>query len=705
MIAGALRAAAAGLMGWAAWNGALLPASASAAETTNEASALVAKGKELGRYPRNFGIPVLQYRPGKTDAERRANQEAAGAAFEAALAIEPNNLEAKLYLADCLLFDVKEGEKADVSRPRDLLQDVALGTTNLEWIGQSAYRLAKTYFDKDDRRAVEILRAFADKAGPKHKFRLLEGALEPLKRLRQNDRVTEEEGLETFRACLVAECEEVMHASRTGQFVHFSGSKLNNTYTLLQRLLQFDKRGAEIYLEKFLPTVAEKYPGLAPHLWAAFVTWQSYEKVPQIAPSTISQLRIALKVWKKTPEKIVFADKLRQEFLGDLGAVFDFASLMQTLDNPENVPNEPSGPSVPARREIPRITVTTANTPLFFNLDKPLLSFCDFFVFAQDDDVLWMNDGILPVRYDKRSGKTTELKWPQQFNRPIRAIAVGSDTVWFGTAGNGLAAYTKKDGTLKCYGTNDGLLFSHISALSIDGNKLWIGYGTREVGGVGFLDLRTQKITSYPAPASSFIANRPGIESQELLPPRNAVSSLVMASTTDLWVAVPSVGLKHFRTGVEKWETVMPSFRPEALYSINASSNWLVYGGIGHHGGLVTVNMVTGVHRQIDGISDFLKSELDSPTMPNKVVYSTFIDGDSLWIGGLGYIAVVDLPSGQVKRIADLDDQSLKVRSICADRSSIWITCGRSLYQVPKKRAWIVKPGSEARRKSAEEEG
>ncbi|OGF52674.1 MAG: hypothetical protein A2044_02605 [Candidatus Firestonebacteria bacterium GWA2_43_8] len=59
-------------------------------------------------------------------------------------------------------------------------------------------------------------------------------------------------------------------------------------------------------------------------------------------------------------------------------------------------------------------------------------------------------------------------------NNSIKAIAVDSDNVWFGTK-NGLSRMLKKSGVFKSFSTSDGLPSNDITTLAIANSNIWIG--------------------------------------------------------------------------------------------------------------------------------------------------------------------------------------------------------------------------------------
>jgi len=69
---------------------------------------------------------------------------------------------------------------------------------------------------------------------------------------------------------------------------------------------------------------------------------------------------------------------------------------------------------------------------------------------------------------------------------------------------------------------------------------------------------------------------------------------------------------------------------------------------------------------------------------PSMVATSLAIDGEKLWVGGRGYVAVVDLSSRQVEKLCMLKDGQAYVRSLQIHGDIVWMAAGNKLYRLPK---------------------
>src|SRR5206468_9217866 len=110
------------------------------------------------------------------------------------------------------------------------------------------------------------------------------------------------------------------------------------------------------------------------------------------------------------------------------------------------------------------------------------------FVFACDGEQIWLGDGLVPFVWNKSGGKLSEIEPPDGIERDITCIAPGKSSVWFGTAGSGLVEFEKVGKRTRLY--QEGLLLPNIISLMLTEERLWLGYGKGEDGGIGYLDLQ-----------------------------------------------------------------------------------------------------------------------------------------------------------------------------------------------------------------------
>src|SRR5207247_310019 len=126
--------------------------------------------------------------------------------------------------------------------------------------------------------------------------------------------------------------------------------------------------------------------------------------------------------------------------------------------------------------------------PVAFALGEPVLTLGRSTVFACDGDQIWLTDGYAPFVYNQRDQTLTDLDWPTNIEQQVTCIRVEKNTVWWGTRGSGLVEMDKQTKRCRVYQEVDGLLLPHISALAATKERLWIGYGRKDLGGVGYLD-------------------------------------------------------------------------------------------------------------------------------------------------------------------------------------------------------------------------
>ena len=68
--------------------------------------------------------------------------------------------------------------------------------------------------------------------------------------------------------------------------------------------------------------------------------------------------------------------------------------------------------------------------------------------------------------------------------------------------------------------------------------------------------------------------------------------------------------------------------------------------------------------------------------LPNNNIKSVALDGSKAWIGGKGYLALMDLTVPRVQRLARLGDK--RIIGLQIQDNNVWFAADRSLYRVPR---------------------
>jgi hypothetical protein len=362
--------------------------------------------------------------------------------------------------------------------------------------------------------------------------------------------------------------------------------------------------------------------------------------------------------------------------------------------------------------------------PREFQLGEPCLHFHDPKrysrtwganpVIAAAPDGLWIgiNDHLMCLDFDLHTNFVVQM--PSGIMSPFSAIYVESSKIWLGTAGSGLIEFdkaTKKTGHVT---EEDGLLMNHVSALRAIGDTLWIGYGNGSGGGLGKLDLKTRNCTSFTASLST--------DSLGIKPPRSPVTEIrpdrdgniwFMAQSTPMryriaenvwealpnenggWVscyeldgeqlikalrltqveltieAKPKPGMTNTAQKTTRLLSVEEAAQLEALLRTNGSGQRIS----GSRGGSLPDRGAFAVRALRDGSERRLLDTEALPSFPTTVTLA----GHDLWVGGQGFVALVDLDANKIKKLAYLPTAS--VDQIQLGGGCLWVQCDKHIYR------------------------
>jgi hypothetical protein len=216
----------------------------------------------------------------------------------------------------------------------------------------------------------------------------------------------------------------------------------------------------------------------------------------------------------------------------------------------------------------------------------------------------------------------------------------------------------------------DGLLMNEISSLCLHDKTLWIGFGREGGGGLGKLDLATGKISSFTPALSADPLSAARSEDRDG-PPRHSVYSLTMGPADELWMVIRSRGLSRYRLAQNSWDTPSGDLNcfgiigKEMIGAFALSSSNFTYR--------------TELRRRplSDGSWENLGGDAYLPADARLLV----LNGLDLWLGGLGYIAVYDLPNRKVRKICNIPAQG--VDQIEFGGGYLWVKFDRHLYRAP----------------------
>ena len=335
-------------------------------------------------------------------------------------------------------------------------------------------------------------------------------------------------------------------------------------------------------------------------------------------------------------------------------------------------------------------------SPAQFSLNKAVLRLGKEFVFVCDGDQIWLGDGVLPFVCDKSGGNLIEIEVPEGIERNISCIAPGKTSVWFGTAGSGLVKLEKVSKKTTLY--HEGLLLPNITSLLLTEQRLWIGYGRGQDGGLGYLDL--QKIKFYGMtpqldsnsvlPFAFSSVSKTFVQTPFAIAPKEKVVGIVQASPEELWLAVQHLGIQRYsfinnqwNLSRNEWNSLNNGIVPcRTLKFLAVKGDYLIFGGDDYGGRLGIWNRKRQETRLVE-----LNEWLPEWVLNNyrfKGFCCVALDGDHVWAGGEGFLALIDLASTRVEKLCDLREGHIHVHGLQVDGGDLWVAAEDKLYRLPK---------------------
>jgi hypothetical protein len=321
-------------------------------------------------------------------------------------------------------------------------------------------------------------------------------------------------------------------------------------------------------------------------------------------------------------------------------------------------------------------------------MGKPVLQLCRDAIFTSDEQGLWigLEGQLLHLGFDLKTNLVVNL--PVETAAPIAAICVTSSNIWIGTDGGGLHNFNKASHQFRHLGQKDGLLMDKIASLYLSRDALWIGYGRRvregalkSEGGLGRIDLHTGQITSFMPSA----LEGPGAGAGQGVPPRTgkAVRDSVLAITEgapgDIWLLAdaPSPMLCRYRTGAGAWDIAVN----QACTSLLRDPGNLFVGRCWNYFGENRTEQAVGVSILDLSTKDAPWRELKRPEgLPPGRVTALAIENGRLWVGGFGYIALMDPAKDELGAVAYVQAES--VDRLETGGGFLWAQFRCNLYRV-----------------------
>jgi hypothetical protein len=313
-----------------------------------------------------------------------------------------------------------------------------------------------------------------------------------------------------------------------------------------------------------------------------------------------------------------------------------------------------------------------------FEMGKPALCFGYPSVFLADDTGLWVGVGERLLHLDFELRTNLSLKLPVAAGTLIRTICQTKSDLWLGTAGDGLIQFNKASRKFRRFTEADGLLMDYVSDLDSAGNWLWILYSADGNGVLGAMDLTSLKPRSFMRSLDE------GISAHRTAPPPGQPEKILASADGS------AIFLSHFRGQYPVWRFWIENERYEELLStpckitsrIAADSHYLAAAGFGDAvNNSYTPRIVVAIQ---DLTTKNAYSLEDAGALPNEPSTVT-LDGNHLWVGCEGAIAVIDLNERRARRYCHLP--AVSVDRIQIAGGYLWALCEGLLYRSPLS-AW-----------------
>ena len=675
----------------------------------------------LGR----IALMNTRWEPAEARARRGENYRVAMQAFESALLLDPEHVEAKLFLARCLLdWSINQPEEA-CDLYRELLNHHSAGTARRAqaWLGQAwmfngQVPRAMHWFQEQMDRSDEAGRPYWQHWLDDVRRQQLEAAWNGTGQAPASDLTAAEARLlkdvQGWRTAATAGRPFPVHA-QLATFIDTAGS---NHEEGQQRLVGF------------VPQLLEAVPELAPHVLIRALATVAVTNSP-LLPLLDRELQRATANPTGMLRPEVFYDELRQRLswvrvpeltnrvamisdaldsARDAGikvemnptlvvkagyalvavgrwedALVKFQSLTHTpvidMDHAGPWGGYPSqvAPFNRVRACLHALGRPEPEDPLGIPLPDPVTVRDSPFVFLPDGERLWIACCDQLVAFSVRDGTAVTKHLGNDLQQPPRVMAQSADTLWIGTAGAGLLRVDKATRSIRRLTRADGLLSDTITGLHLGAGRLWVGCESGRFGGLSWVDPSTGKAgTMTPAlvKAEKVHGEEPwNAEPDWTAAPRRAVKALGSLGSGEVWVGVHGLGLLRHDLGRGTWTTVVRREEFPSVSCLAVSDDWVAVGEAPRprqqrdtH--LLTVGPRAGGAPVHLGVADGL---------PYPSVTTMALDGDRLWLGGPSYLAILDLKTRRIARRTLFSNAEVLQMTIQGDE--VWVRMNRGIYR------------------------
>lgn len=309
--------------------------------------------------------------------------------------------------------------------------------------------------------------------------------------------------------------------------------------------------------------------------------------------------------------------------------------------------------------------------------------------FAVDGGQLWLADRGSFYGYRIDSGELEDVR--AAISQRVRRMIVHRNKVWIAT-GDGLYAFDPVDRKVTTNTVKEGLMMPSVTALMADADRIWIGFGgslqgVGQLGGVGYFELPAHRFVGLMPELPATLVNvkpepirRESAFSKEEAP-RRYVTGLAKTAVGPLWVAT-SQRLHRHDPDSNVWEVSITNLSGALSADVVASADYVVVpcyepsswsSRETNFGGVFVYDIRKKSYRRLTNIDG----------LPNNKVHTAVIDGSKVWLGGEGFLAMIDLPSARVEKTCSLSS-AYRVRSLTLLGNDLWFTSGPGLYRMSK---------------------
>jgi hypothetical protein len=243
-------------------------------------------------------------------------------------------------------------------------------------------------------------------------------------------------------------------------------------------------------------------------------------------------------------------------------------------------------------------------------------------------------------------------------------ICVSPDFIWMGTADDGLLELDRKSGACRRITMKDGLYFNGITCLCLQGRTLWIAYKNDQTGAVGTLDLNNRRFSTFtPDLSPGAGTNSQSSYEQSKLDdirkaPQHPSKGMVEANSGEMWFAVIDKGIQRYRSSDASWDTVRitEAEEPLSMKYISTIAADVLHGQL-----LVPIRerlpfycekSVTGglfIHNYRHNNDRIMRIYQG---LPSNDLTAVAVDGRIAWLGGRGFVAILDTQELKVLKVA-----------------------------------------------------